>query len=305
MISQTLGLAQRAPAGAAIARSVRSKPCRRAPPPAQNKSRGNLRFEAGAAQVVANQSEKFLARGSMMSVSMRAKIRARWAVADAGDFDGAVFAQQSGGRATVAALDFFGFGDRSAQADGEIVGEMIAADGHGAGVANHSAAINNHFGGAAADVQQAAAQVAFILRQAGFRGGQRLEHRVVDQDAGFIRGGNQILRGGYRGSDHVNVGFQALADHADGVADAVLRVDAKFMRQNVQHFAIVGKRNVARGVDSAAHIFALDVARARTKGDAAAAVHAAHMISGYPNDGGFDRNVGDTFGFFDGAANAS
>ena len=81
------------------------------------------------------------------------------------------------------ALDSFGFGNRRAQADGEIVGEVIAADGNGAGVAHHAAAVNDQLGGAAADVEQAAAEVALVLREAGFGGSQRLEHGVADQNA--------------------------------------------------------------------------------------------------------------------------
>jgi hypothetical protein len=43
----------------------------------------------------------------------------------------ACFAEHFVPRAAVLALDFFGFGDGRAQADGEIVGEMIAAHGQG------------------------------------------------------------------------------------------------------------------------------------------------------------------------------
>ena len=68
----------------------------------------------------------------MMSVSMRAKIGARRTIAHAGDFDGAIFVEQGRGGAAVSALDPFGFGDWRAQADGQIVGEMIAANGHAA-----------------------------------------------------------------------------------------------------------------------------------------------------------------------------
>ena len=57
----------------------------------QHEACGNLLVQAGTLQIVANQCEQFLARGSMISVSMRAKISARRAVADAGNFDGAVF----------------------------------------------------------------------------------------------------------------------------------------------------------------------------------------------------------------------
>ena len=64
----------------------------------------------------------------------------------------------------------------------------------------------------------------------------------------------------------MNVGFKALADHADGVANAVLRIHDKFLRQNVQDFAIFGQRDVARGIDGAADVVALDVARPRGRG---------------------------------------
>lgn len=60
----------------------------------------------------------------------------------------------------------------------------------------------------------------------------------------------------------MDVGFEALPDHADGVANAVLRIDHEFMRQNVEDFAVCWKRDVAGRIDGAAHIVALDVARA-------------------------------------------
>jgi hypothetical protein len=88
----------------------------------------------------------------------------------------------------VAALDFFGFGDGSAEADGQVVGEMIAADGDGAGVADYAAAVDDKFGGAAANIEEAAAEVAFVLREAGLGGGERLEDGVADEDSSAICG---------------------------------------------------------------------------------------------------------------------
>ena len=101
---------------------------------------------------------------------------------------------------------------------------MIAANGDGAGVADHAAAEDDQFGGAAADVQQAAAEVALVLRQARFRGGERLEHGVTDEDAGAVCGGDKILRRGE--PEEVTMWTLAsslLADHADRVANAFLR----------------------------------------------------------------------------------
>jgi len=45
---------------------------------------------------------------------------------------------------------------------------------------------------AAADVQQAAAEIALVLREASFRGGQRLEDRIADEDAALFAAGDKI-----------------------------------------------------------------------------------------------------------------
>ena len=74
------------------------------------------------------------------------------------------------------------------------------------------------------------AEIALILRQTGFRGGQRFEDSIADKDAGLVRRSDEILRGGNRRCDQMNVCFQALTDHSDGIANAILCVDQKFMR---------------------------------------------------------------------------
>jgi len=86
----------------------------------------------------------------------------------------------------VPALDFFGFGDGRAEADSKIVREVVATNGNCTGVANNAAAVDDEFGGAAADIQEAAAEVALVLREAGFRGSKRLEDCVTDQNSGAI-----------------------------------------------------------------------------------------------------------------------
>src|SRR5260370_39256407 len=88
----------------------------------------------------------------------------------------------------------FGFRDWRAQTDREIVGEMVSADWHSAGVAHDSAAVDDQFGSAAANVEQTSSKVAFVLSKASLRRGQRLDNGVADQDSGTIRGGDRILR---------------------------------------------------------------------------------------------------------------
>src|SRR5271170_822770 len=205
---------------------------------------------------------------------------ARRTIADAGDFDGRVFREEFAQSAGMQAFDFFRFAARRAQADGEIVGEMIAAHWNRGGVADYAAGKGDHFGGAAADIQQTSAELAFVLREASFGGSERLKDRIVHAHAGAIYGSDDILGGGAGGGDDVHVGFQALADHADRVADVILRVERKFLRQDVQNFAIFRQLHAAGSFDGAADVVALYVARARTYGDAAAAIDAAHVGAG-------------------------
>src|SRR5271168_1525723 len=230
---------------------------------------------------------------------------ARRTIAYAGDFDGRVFCQKLAQCAGVQALDFFRFAAGSAQADGEIVGEMIAADWDRCGVTNYPAGEGDHFRGAAADVEQASAEFTLVLREAGFGRGERLEDGVVHADAGAIYRGDNILGGGAGSGDDVDVRFQALADHADCVADIILRVQRKFLREDVQDFAVFGQLHAAGGFDGAAHVVALHIARARAYGDAAAAIHAAHMRAGDADQRRLHGNADEGFGFFDGEANGA
>src|SRR5258707_14298195 len=77
------------------------------------------------------------------------------------------------------------------------------------------------------------------------------------------------------------------------------------MRKNVEHFAIFRERDVASSVNRSANIFAFDVARAIAESHAAAAIESANVTSGDADDGGFDRNAGDAFSFFDRATNGA
>ncbi len=78
----------------------------------------------------------------------------------------------------------------------------------------------------------------------------------------------------------MHVGFEALADHADGVANTVVSVHGKFVRQDVEDFAIFGKRNVSRGVDRAANVFTFDIARPIAESNPATAVQSANVTAG-------------------------
>src|SRR6202521_5503037 len=131
----------------------------------QDKSGGDLAVKPGALKIVANQRKQF--HGARLD-DVREHVRengARRAAAHAGDLDAAVFLHESGSGAAVAALDSFRFGDGCAQTHGEIIREVIPANRDRAGVTHHTAAENDQFRGAAANVQQAASHVALVLGQ--------------------------------------------------------------------------------------------------------------------------------------------
>src|SRR5262249_24889551 len=205
--------------------------------------------------------------------------------------------------AAVMAFDSFGLWNGRAKTDSKIVCEAIAANSNCAGVPYHAAAVDDQFCRAASDIQKAATKVAFVLSKAGFGGSQRLEDGVANQDSGAVRRGYQILRGRNRGSNQMNVNFQPLSHHSDGVANTVLRIHQEFVRQYVKDFAVFRQRDVSCGIDGAADVFALDIAGAISQRDATAAVDAAHVAAGHTDHRGFDGNVGDSFGFLHSAAN--
>src|SRR5258707_7244955 len=106
----------------------------------QDKSGRDVAVKPGTLQIVANQRKEL--HGARLD-DVRQQVREDGAgrtVADAGNLDGAVSLHEGGSRAAVAALEPFGFRDGGAQADGEIICKMIAANSNRAGVTYHAAA---------------------------------------------------------------------------------------------------------------------------------------------------------------------
>src|SRR5437762_3060163 len=161
----------------------------------KNKAGRNLRVKTGAAHFVADQRQKFLG-ARLDDVGKHAREdRARRAITNACDFNRCVFLKKRGCSTTVMPLDPFGFGDGRAQADREIVCEVVATNGNRSGVADDAAAVNDKFCSAATDIEEAGTEIAFVLREASFGGSERFDNCVTDQDSSAIRGRYEILRG--------------------------------------------------------------------------------------------------------------
>ena len=56
----------------------------------------------------------------------------------------------------------------------------------------------------------------------------------------------------------MHVDLEALADHSHRIANIVVRVEKKFLREHVQHHAILGQSDIARGIHGVANVFAVE-----------------------------------------------
>jgi len=75
--------------------------------------------------------------------------------------------------------------------------------------------------------------------------------------------------------------------------------------EDVQDFAVFGKRDVAGGIDGAAHVIALNVAWALTQRDAAAAIDSADVPAGNSDQRFFHWYIRDALGLFDRATDGT
>ena len=159
---------------------------------------------AGLAEMIAQQLESSRARGSSTSPRRRCDIsregRSPTLVTS--------ISLASGMRVTMAQpnkrLDLFGIGERGAQADGNVVGEVIAANGHHAGMRHRAVVEHGNVGGTGADVGHADAEFALVGAEDGIGAGERFEDGVVHVDAGAVQRRHHVLGCGGGGGDDVD-----------------------------------------------------------------------------------------------------
>ena len=152
-------------------------------------------------------------------------------------------------------------------------------------------------GGAAADVDEAHAELLLIVGEHGEARGQLLEHDVLDHQAAALHALDDVLRRAVGAGDDVHLGFEPHARHADRIADAFLAVDDEFLRQHVQNLLVGGDRDRLGRVDHVLDIAVRDLLVADR--DDAVGVEAAHVAAG---DAGVDRvdlAAGHQLGLFD------
>ena len=254
---------------------------------------------AGAADLVPHQVEDLLGARLQNLRQDAARHHARLAAADARHLHRLVLVHHAGQRAAALALDLFRVGHRRAQADGDVVGEVIAADADDGRVPQAAALVDRDVGGAAADVDQRDAELLLVLGQHRFAGRELLDDRLGDVDAGPVHARDDVLRRALAAGDDVDVHFEPGAGHADRRADAVLLVDDEVLRQHVQDLAAGRQRHRLGRVDRAPDVLARDLAVLAGHRDHAAAVEPLDVRAGQREVHRVDLDAGHQLGFLD------
>ena len=228
-----------------------------------------------------------------------ARHQARLAPADARHFHRLVLVDHRRQRAAAAALDLLRVGNRRAQADGDVVREVIAADGDHPGVPQAAALEDREVGRAAADVDDRDAEILLVLGQHRFARGELLQHGLDHRHAGPVHARDDVLRGRGAAGHDVHVDLEPRAGHPDGRPDAVLLVDHEVLREHVQDFAAARQRDRLGGVDGAPDVLARDLAVLAGDRHHAAAVERLDVRRGEPEVDRVDLDAGGQLGLVD------
>ena len=91
-------------------------------------------------------------------------------------------------------------------------------------------------------------------------GGDRLEDSLSDFQPGLVGAGDDALLSARRTGGDVQVDFEPISDHPDGVMDSRLLVEDELLRKQMNELTLGRKRNGARTIDRGTHIFAGNLA---------------------------------------------
>ena len=158
----------------------------------------------------------------------------------------------------MAALQPFGLAARYAQADGEIVGQLIAAGRQDGGMAQRAAIEDRDAGGAGADIDHRRAQHLFVARQHGLGRGHVADDRVGHRDAAAADALEQVEHRGGTAGDDVQIDLEPRPEHPDRIHHLVLLVDGELLRDRVEDLASLGQRQRTRRRDRAIGVVARD-----------------------------------------------
>ena len=117
-------------------------------------------------------------------------------------------------RAALVELQFLSARDGDAQAERDVVREMVATDGEAAGEDDLAAHVGDVFGGARAEVEHERAEPALLVGEHRGGRGEAGEDAFLAFEAGFLHGAHAVLDARRGAVDDVAVGLDRAAVHA-------------------------------------------------------------------------------------------
>ncbi len=200
-------------------------------------------------------------------------------------------------------FETFGAGDGNAEADGDIVGDVIATDGENAGMRDGSVDVDDVIGGATADIEDEGTEVFLVLVEDDLGGGEGIDDDILDFDVGVADAAERVLNAGLDAVDDVEIGFEFVAEHADRVEDTFLFIDVVVLEDGVNEPILVGNADLLRTGFDILNVFLVDFAAVLRDLGNAAIVEGLDVGPGDGDPDAADLGVGFLLGFGDGFAN--
>ena len=168
--------------------------------------------------------------------------------------------------------------------------------------ANDAAGVHDVIGRAAADVNDQRAQFLLLAGQQRERRGEAVEDDFVHFQLQTFHQADGVLQPVGVAVHHVNIHFQARAQHSDRVRHPVLAVHEKMLADGVDDVVFGGQIDGLRIFDHVLHVVLGNFAIGRNHRMDAAIVEAADVPAGNAEIDIADLHVGHLFGLDDGIA---
>ncbi len=137
------------------------------------------------------------------------------------------------------------FSARESGDEGEVVGEVVAAQPQAAALGDGAVSVEDVVGGTAADVDEQGSLFLGLAVEDDHGGGDRGEDNLFDFQGDFLDAADGILNAAADAVDDVVVGFQFAAEHAERIDHAVLAVHDVMADHAVEEDILFGDGDVA------------------------------------------------------------
>ena len=200
----------------------------------------------------------------------------------------------------VADLELLGDLEARLEPDGDVVGDVVAADRQDARCGTASRPGTARGRSCPRRCRRPRRPSSFSVSDSDRLGrGERVGDELVDLDAGRGDALGQVLDRGRGRRDDVRLDLEAQGAHPERVLDALLAVDGEAAPLDVEHLAVRRDRDGAGDLDRAVDVLAGDLAVVGGDRDLAGRVEALDVLAADADEGPVDLPAGQPLGALD------